>query len=56
MYSSSINRLQALLHHFTPFSAGESVEVVTQTQVILRTASDKLNQVRDFQNAQNSQE
>jgi hypothetical protein len=53
---NSVNRLQALLHRFAPFAAGESVEVVTQTQAILRTASDKLNQVRDFQNAQDSQE
>lgn len=53
---NSIDRLQALLCQFTSFVAGESVEVVTQTQATLKTAGDKLNQVMDFHNAQNSQD
>ncbi len=30
--------------------------IITQTRPTLKTASDKLNQVMDFQNAQNSQD
>ena len=49
-----INRLQVLLRRFAPFVASESVQIVTQTQATLKTASDKLSRVMDFQNTQNN--
>jgi hypothetical protein len=49
-----INRLQVLLRQFAPFVSSESVQIVTQTQSTLKTASDKLSRVMNFQNAQNS--
>jgi hypothetical protein len=49
-----INRLQVLLRRFAPFVASESVQIVTQTQTTLKTASTKLSRVMDFHNVQNN--
>jgi hypothetical protein len=51
-----INRLQVLLRRFAPFVASESVQIVTQTQTTLKTASTKLSRVMDFHNVQNNRD
>jgi hypothetical protein len=51
-----INRLQVLLRRFAPFVASESVQIVTQTQATLKTASIKLSRFMDFHNVQNNRD